>query len=103
VEDLERQLETANKEQEALIDIFSEERSRRDEEEESLKEKLKVSQRQITSLFTTLLFRMISYHSILCLSLAGSIFHHTRVAGETERCQERSKGVRKSATLPRPH
>jgi hypothetical protein len=43
VEDLERQLETANKEQEALIDIFSEERSRRDEEEENLKEKLKVS------------------------------------------------------------
>ncbi|CAM0905016.1 unnamed protein product [Alopecurus aequalis] len=41
LEDLERQLETANKEQEALIDIFSEERSRRDEEEENLREKLK--------------------------------------------------------------
>jgi hypothetical protein len=44
VEDLQRQLESATKEQEALIDIFSEERNRRDQEEESLRKKLKVSE-----------------------------------------------------------
>jgi hypothetical protein len=43
VEDLQRQLESANKEQEALIDIFSEERNRRDQEEDNLRKKLKVS------------------------------------------------------------
>jgi hypothetical protein len=43
VEDLQRQLESATKEQIALIDIFSEERNRRDQEEESLRKKLKVS------------------------------------------------------------
>ncbi|XP_051208151.1 protein MICRORCHIDIA 4 [Lolium perenne] len=54
VEDLERQLETANKEQEALIDIFSEERSRRDEEEENLKEKLKEASSTIQELLEKL-------------------------------------------------
>ncbi|XP_058103032.1 protein MICRORCHIDIA 7-like isoform X2 [Magnolia sinica] len=39
--ELEEKLEAANKEQEALIDIFSEERSRRDKEEEILRKKLK--------------------------------------------------------------
>ncbi|XP_058093063.1 protein MICRORCHIDIA 7-like [Magnolia sinica] len=37
----ERKLEEANREQEALIDIFSEERNRRDKEEENLRKKLK--------------------------------------------------------------
>ncbi|XP_062183647.1 protein MICRORCHIDIA 7-like [Phragmites australis] len=41
VEDLQRQLESANKEQEALMDIFSEERNRRDQEEDNLRKKLK--------------------------------------------------------------
>uniref|UniRef100_A0A0D9ZIV1 Morc S5 domain-containing protein n=1 Tax=Oryza glumipatula TaxID=40148 RepID=A0A0D9ZIV1_9ORYZ len=41
LEDAQRQLETSNKEQEALIDIFSEERGRRDLEEENLRGKLK--------------------------------------------------------------
>ncbi|XP_077251675.1 protein MICRORCHIDIA 4-like [Tasmannia lanceolata] len=41
VHDLERKIEEANKEQEALIDIFSEERNRRDEEEENLRKRLK--------------------------------------------------------------
>ncbi|KAF8688232.1 hypothetical protein HU200_042357 [Digitaria exilis] len=41
VEDLQRKLECANKEQEALIDIFSEERARRDLEEDGLRNKLK--------------------------------------------------------------
>lgn len=40
--ELEQQLEQANKEQEALIDIFSDERIRRDSEEENLRVKLKV-------------------------------------------------------------
>lgn len=35
-------MEDLNKEQESLIDIFSEERGRRDREEESLRKKLKV-------------------------------------------------------------
>ncbi|XP_010239739.1 protein MICRORCHIDIA 7 isoform X2 [Brachypodium distachyon] len=54
VEDLQRQLETANKEQEALIDIFSEERSRRDEEEENLREKLKEASSTIQELLEKL-------------------------------------------------
>uniref|UniRef100_A0A1D1Z602 MORC family CW-type zinc finger protein 4 n=1 Tax=Anthurium amnicola TaxID=1678845 RepID=A0A1D1Z602_9ARAE len=41
LEEAEKKLKKANKEQEALIDIFSEERSRRDEEEENLRKKLK--------------------------------------------------------------
>jgi hypothetical protein len=41
VEDLQRQLGFANKEQEALLDIFSEERNRRGQEEDSLRKKLK--------------------------------------------------------------
>ncbi|KAF0895542.1 hypothetical protein E2562_013858 [Oryza meyeriana var. granulata] len=41
VENVQKQLETANKEQEALIDIFTEERTRRDQEVENLRTKLK--------------------------------------------------------------
>ncbi|KAL6011705.1 hypothetical protein ACLOJK_002169 [Asimina triloba] len=41
IHEFEKKLEEANKEQEALIDIFSEERSRRDREEEMLKRKFK--------------------------------------------------------------
>ncbi|WOL00928.1 protein MICRORCHIDIA 7-like [Canna indica] len=41
LEATQKKLEEANKEQEALIDIFSEERSRRDKEEENLRKKLK--------------------------------------------------------------
>jgi hypothetical protein len=52
VEDLQRQLESATKEQEALIDIFSEERSRRDQEEDSLKKKLKVSVNKLLRQFS---------------------------------------------------
>jgi hypothetical protein len=48
VEDLQRQLGSANKEQEALIDIFSEERNRRDQEEDNLRKKLKVSENIVT-------------------------------------------------------
>uniref|UniRef100_A0ACD5UPJ8 Uncharacterized protein n=1 Tax=Avena sativa TaxID=4498 RepID=A0ACD5UPJ8_AVESA len=54
LEDLERQLETATKEQDALIDIFSEERSRRDEEEENLREKLKEQSSTIQELLEKL-------------------------------------------------
>ncbi len=50
LEDAQRQLETSNKEQEALIDIFSEERGRRDLEEENLRGKLKVSARDRASI-----------------------------------------------------
>lgn len=38
-----RRIEEMNKEQESLIDIFSEERERRDIEEENLRKKLRVS------------------------------------------------------------
>jgi len=48
LEDLQRQLESATKEQEALIDIFSEERNPRDQEEEILRKKLKVSEQTVT-------------------------------------------------------
>ena len=43
LKEVEEKLEVATKEQEALIDIFSEEQIRRDKEEERLKKKLKVS------------------------------------------------------------
>jgi len=54
VEDLQRQLESATKEQEALIDIFSEERNRRDQEEESLRKKLKDASATIQDLLEQL-------------------------------------------------
>ncbi|XP_008668235.1 protein MICRORCHIDIA 4-like isoform X2 [Zea mays] len=54
VEDLQRQLESATKEQEALIDIFSEERNRRDQEEESLRKKLKDASSTIQDLLEQL-------------------------------------------------
>ncbi|KAJ1270290.1 hypothetical protein BS78_06G042800 [Paspalum vaginatum] len=54
VEDLQRQLESATKEQEALIDIFSEERNRRDQEEESLRKKLKEASSTIQDLLEQL-------------------------------------------------
>jgi hypothetical protein len=42
LKEAQRKLEELNKEQESLIDIFSEERVRRDQEEENLRKKLKV-------------------------------------------------------------
>ncbi|CAN6248078.1 unnamed protein product [Urochloa humidicola] len=54
VEDLQRQLESATKEQEALIDIFSEERNRRDIEEANLKQKLKDASNTIQDLLEQL-------------------------------------------------
>lgn len=42
VEELKQKIEELNKDQERLIDIFSEERQRRDMEEENLRKKLKV-------------------------------------------------------------
>ncbi|GJN37060.1 hypothetical protein PR202_gb25981 [Eleusine coracana subsp. coracana] len=54
VEDLQRQLESANKEQEALIDVFSEERNRRDQEEDNLRKKLKDASSTITDLLEQL-------------------------------------------------
>ncbi|OEL24960.1 Protein MICRORCHIDIA 4 [Dichanthelium oligosanthes] len=54
VEDLQRQLESATKEQEALIDIFSEERNRRDLEEDSLRKKLKDASATIQDLLEQL-------------------------------------------------
>jgi hypothetical protein len=40
---MEKQLDTANKEQEAMIELFAEERNYRDQEEGNLKKKLSVS------------------------------------------------------------
>nr|CAE03980.3 OSJNBa0033H08.4 [Oryza sativa Japonica Group] len=54
LEDAQRQLETSNKEQEALIDIFSEERGRRDLEEENLRGKLKDASSTIQDLLEQL-------------------------------------------------
>ncbi|KAG0485718.1 hypothetical protein HPP92_009797 [Vanilla planifolia] len=50
VEDTEKKLEELNKEQEALIDIFAEERNRRDEEEANLRKRLKEAQDEIHDL-----------------------------------------------------
>lgn len=41
-EALKRRLEEAHKEQEALVDVFAEERNRRDKVEDNLKKKLRV-------------------------------------------------------------
>ncbi|KAF8780644.1 hypothetical protein HU200_001246 [Digitaria exilis] len=60
VEDLQRKLECANKEQEALIDIFSEERARRDLEEDGLRNKLKVS-RQVEAALACCRGRVVSF------------------------------------------
>ncbi|KAL6650509.1 hypothetical protein ACP70R_009434 [Stipagrostis hirtigluma subsp. patula] len=54
VEDLQRQLESTTKEQEALIDIFSEERTRRDQEEDNLRKKLKDASSTIQDLLEQL-------------------------------------------------
>ncbi|XP_064945784.1 protein MICRORCHIDIA 7-like isoform X2 [Musa acuminata AAA Group] len=54
LEAAQKSLEEANKEQEALIDIFSEERSRRDKEEENLRKKLKDASRTIQELLEKL-------------------------------------------------
>lgn len=43
LKEAQQKIEELNKEQESLIDIFSEERDRRDKEEEKLRKKLKVS------------------------------------------------------------
>ncbi|KAM0934856.1 putative histidine kinase/HSP90-like ATPase superfamily, morc, S5 domain 2 [Dioscorea sansibarensis] len=50
LEAADKKLEDLNKEQEALIDIFSEERIRRDKEEENLRKKLKDAQAEIQKL-----------------------------------------------------
>ncbi|KAJ0972535.1 hypothetical protein J5N97_020494 [Dioscorea zingiberensis] len=50
LETAEKRLEELNKEQEALIEIFSEERTRRDREEENLRKKLKDAQALIQKL-----------------------------------------------------
>ncbi|KAJ4790897.1 hypothetical protein LUZ62_042143 [Rhynchospora pubera] len=50
LEEVQRKLEETQKEQEALIDIFSEERTRRDKDEENLRKKLKESSATIQEL-----------------------------------------------------
>ncbi|CAN6272646.1 unnamed protein product [Urochloa humidicola] len=54
VEDLEKQLDTANKEQEAMIELFAEERNRRDEEEANLNRKLRDASNTIQNLMEQL-------------------------------------------------
>lgn len=73
----ERKVEESSKEQEALIDIFSEERTRRDREEENLRKKLKVRfQKKFMPTFAcaaTSVFVLVQFPSFLvpkrCLSL----------------------------------
>ncbi|XP_042496789.1 protein MICRORCHIDIA 4-like [Macadamia integrifolia] len=64
VKEVEQKLEAANREQEALIDIFSEERCRRDNEEEKLREKLKDASNTIQEL----LDRVVSLEKTRCPS-----------------------------------
>ncbi|XP_072951406.1 protein MICRORCHIDIA 7-like isoform X2 [Typha angustifolia] len=54
LEEAQKKVEQANNEQEALIDIFSEERSRRDREEENLRKKLKDASATIQELLEKL-------------------------------------------------
>ncbi|XP_073006899.1 protein MICRORCHIDIA 7-like isoform X2 [Typha latifolia] len=54
LEEAQKKVEQANNEQEALIDIFSEERSRRDREEENLRKKLKDASAAIQELLEKL-------------------------------------------------
>uniref|UniRef100_A0A0E0CK95 Morc S5 domain-containing protein n=1 Tax=Oryza meridionalis TaxID=40149 RepID=A0A0E0CK95_9ORYZ len=54
LENVQKQLETANKEQEALVDIFTEERTRRDQEVENLRTKLKEASSTIQNLLDQL-------------------------------------------------
>ncbi|CAL4969417.1 unnamed protein product [Urochloa decumbens] len=54
VEDMEKLLDAANKEQEAVIELFAEERNRRDEEEENLKRKLRDASNTIQDLMEQL-------------------------------------------------
>ncbi|CAL4887944.1 unnamed protein product [Urochloa decumbens] len=54
VEDMEKLLDAANKEQEAVIELFAEERNRRDEEEEKLKRKLRDASNTIQDLMEQL-------------------------------------------------
>ncbi|KAJ4973725.1 hypothetical protein NE237_006899 [Protea cynaroides] len=65
VKEAEQKLELANKEQEALIDIFSEERCRRDSEEENLREKLKTTSNTVQEL----LDRIVSLERMRYLSV----------------------------------
>ena len=57
-----KRLEEANKEQEALVDIFAEERSRRDKEEDNLRKNLRV--RKIQGLL-----RIRQHHVSICVLL----------------------------------
>nr|CAB3449758.1 unnamed protein product [Digitaria exilis] len=54
LEDVEKQLDTANKEQEAIIELFAEERQRRDQEVENLKNKLREASSTIQDLMEQL-------------------------------------------------
>uniref|UniRef100_A0A0D9VFV8 Morc S5 domain-containing protein n=1 Tax=Leersia perrieri TaxID=77586 RepID=A0A0D9VFV8_9ORYZ len=54
LENVQKQLGTANKEQEALVDIFTEERTRRDQEVENLQTKLKEASSTIQNLLNQL-------------------------------------------------
>jgi hypothetical protein len=54
LENVQKQLGTANKEQEALVDIFTEERARRDQEVENQRTKLKEASSTIQNLLDQL-------------------------------------------------
>nr|CAB3446572.1 unnamed protein product [Digitaria exilis] len=54
LEDVEKQLDTTNKEQEAIIELFAEERQRRDQEVENLKNKLREASSTIQDLMEQL-------------------------------------------------
>jgi len=94
LEDVQRQLDTAKKEQEATIELFAEERNFRDREE-NLKKKLRVSRRNCAlnggiKIKLTLHLRLAyNYKPLLYLwSVAGCLFHHSRPEGEAQCCSE---------------
>lgn len=80
----ELKIEELNKEQESLIDIFSEERDRRETEEKNLRKKLQV--RVPPDLVVLLCFRGFYLFSpaiklfVVSGHLTGSIQHHPRAA-----------------------
>lgn len=74
-----QKLEEATKEQEALIEIFSDERGWRDKEEENLRKKLKVrrafSELQLLSYFSNVPFCCMSVLRTFCSILNIAILH----------------------------
>lgn len=83
-----KRYEELSKEQESLIDIFSEERQRRDQVEEDLRKKMKVYTSTIScSLFVG--FAFIGLTHLMCHCPSGSIEYHSTVVGQVANSGEK--------------